>query len=167
MKYVVLLLSFFCLWPCQGQDYAHWDKKYLLKSYRKLIAEENAYLVQVKKTEKPPHDYFRFDTYRMRGKFMGKERPIDPAIMQSMKVVCWAFPGSLLKPAQLDGLIKKEFLFNVEGVEVWMPIEKMLETHMHQEVKVGEDVTLYCLFLNDHRLNHKLYNTLMISEFKR
>ncbi|AMR25747.1 hypothetical protein A0257_00690 [Hymenobacter psoromatis] len=103
----------------------------------------------------------------MRGKFIGKEQLIDPVIMQSMKIVYWAFPGSLPKPAQLDGLIKKEFLFNVEGVEVWMPIEKMLETHMRQEVKVGEDVTLYCLFLNDHRLNHKLYNNLMISEFRK
>ena len=98
---------------------------------------------------------------------MGKERPIDPAVMQSMKVVFWAFPGSLLKPTQLDGLVKKELLFNVEGVEVWMPIEKMLEPHIYKEVKVGENVMLYCLFLNDHRLNHKLYNTLMVSEFRK
>lgn len=167
MKHLVLLLAFFFVWPCQGQDDAHWDKKYLPKSYRKLIAEENAYLAQVKKTEKPPHDYCRFDTYRMLGKFMGKERPVDPAVMQSMKVVCWAFPGYLLKPAQLNGLIEKEFLFNLEGVEVWMPIEKMLEAHIYQEVKTGEYATLYCLFLNDHRRNHKLYNTLMISEFKK
>ncbi|TDN38770.1 hypothetical protein E4631_17465 [Hymenobacter sp. UV11] len=98
---------------------------------------------------------------------MGKERPIDPAVMQSMKIVCWAFPGYLPKPTQLDGLIKKEFLFNLEGIEVWMPIEKMLEKHMYQEIKTGQDVTLYCLFLNDHRLNRKLYNTLMISEFRK
>jgi hypothetical protein len=84
-----------------------------------------------------------------------------------MKVVCWAFPSYLLKSAQLNELVKKEFIFNIEGVDVWMPIEKMLEVHMHQEVKIGEEVTLYCLFLNDHRLKHKLYNTLLISEFKK
>ena len=36
---------------------------------------------------------------------------------------------------------------------------------IEKEVKKGDTVTLYCLFLNEHTYNNILYNTLFISEF--
>lgn len=153
--------------PCYGQnDFVSWDKKYVLKSYKQLIAEEKAYAIKVGKEEKKPHDYSRFDTYRMSGKFTGKSRPIDSRVMQSMKVVCFSWGRALPKPESLNSLVSSEFLFSVEGIEVWMPIQKILEKPLREEIEIGESVMLYCVFLNDKRLNQPLYNTLLVSEFR-
>ncbi|MGY2134827.1 hypothetical protein ACW9KT_21535 [Hymenobacter sp. HD11105] len=168
MKYALIITIFFFSISCYAQDdFSSWDEKYASKGYKNLIAEEKAYLDKVKREEKEPHDYSRFDTYKLRGNFTGKSRIIDPKVMQSMKVVCWAWPKYLPKPESLEKLISKEYLFIIEGIEVWMPIQKVLENPLKAEVKIGETATLYCVFFNEFRLNSRLYNTLMISEFRK
>lgn len=170
MNIIYLIISVITLLcqPCYGQnDFVSWDKKYVPKSYKQLISEEKAYAIKVGKEEKKPHDYSRFDTYRMSGKFMGKSRLIDLRVMQSMKVVCFSWGRTLPKPETLNSLISSEYLFNIEGIEVWMPIQKVLEKPLREEIGIGETVMLYCVFLNDKRLNQPLYNTLLVSEFRK
>ncbi|WP_345161081.1 hypothetical protein [Nibribacter koreensis] len=64
----------------------------------------------------------------------------------------------------LDQSIKTEYLFQVGPYQVWAPIQKQLEKPLTKEVRPGDSVLLYCLFLNEHSSNG-LFNTFLVSEF--
>jgi hypothetical protein len=95
-------------------------------------------------------------------RYLGETRPIHPDVILSMKRVYKLFIGDSKK---LDKLVGLEFLFDIEGNKVWMPIQKVLESDFKNEIKTGQNVVLYCLFMNEHGETKELYNTLFISEF--
>ncbi len=147
-----------------GQDpWENWDKRYRVKSYKELINSEKCYADSVENNKDIAQYYARSDRYRVSAKFLGRSRPVDSLVFESMKRVFKLFFGNTY---QLDGMIKSEYLFEVDGFEVWMPIQAQLEDPLIEEVQPGEEVILYCLFLNEHTSAEILFNTLLISEFR-
>lgn len=147
-----------------GQDdWGTWDKNYRKEKYSDIINEERNYADSVEKDPKIVQYYLRLDKYQIVGEYGGKSRPIDKDVLHSMKNVYKAFVGN---PDQLDELVHTEFLFKINGKEIWLPIQKQLEDALKEELKKGQKTTLYCLFLNEHSEEKKLYNTFLISEFR-
>ncbi len=150
---------------CYGQDqWETWDKRYREINYKELIDSEKQYADKTEKNKEIAQYYSRLDNYKITAKFIGKTRPIDNNVLMSMKRVFKLFIG---KPDQLDDVVKKEFLFEIGGSEVWMPIQTQLEKPLKKEIKKGTETILYCLFLNEHLQEGKIYNTLLISEFRK
>jgi hypothetical protein len=168
VRYLVLLL--FPIYPFVGSGQSEldaWNQKYKPLGYKALITAEKRYAAQVETNAKLTKDYYRFDTYRLSGVFTGKSRPVRPETLQSMKIVCWAFPNYLPAPEKLDELVKLEYQFLLDGVPVWLPVQQVLEKPLLQDVRPGDKLLLYCLFFNDHREGKPMYNTLLLSEFIR
>ncbi|HEX4886479.1 MAG TPA: hypothetical protein VFV37_00395, partial [Luteibaculaceae bacterium] len=104
------------------------------------------------------------DKYRFQGEYLGLQRKTSSDVHQSMMNVFSLFVG---KPTEFKEMIKTSLLFKVGTEEIWMPIQSVILSAFHDEVKKGEVVTLYCLFLNEHNNNNKLFNTFLISEFQK
>jgi len=150
---------------CYGQDqWETWDKRYRERNYKELIESEKQYADKTEKNKEIAQYYSRLDNYKITAKFIGKTRPIDNDVLMSMKRVFKLFIG---KPDQLDDAVKNEFLFEIGGSEVWMPIQTQLEKPLKKEIKKGTETILYCLFLNEHLQEGEIYNTLLISEFRK
>jgi hypothetical protein len=148
-----------------GQDlWETWDKKYREKDYKELICNEKQYADSVEQNKEIPQYYARLDKYKITAKLIGKTRPIDSEVLMSVKRVYKLFIGN---PNQLEALIKNEYLFEIDGLEVWMPIQIQLEKPLEKEIEKGTETILYCLFLNEHSQQGQLFNTLLISEFRK
>jgi hypothetical protein len=80
-----------------------------------------------------------------------------------MKNVFKLFVGN---PEQLNEMLKNEVLFEIDGQEIWCPIQLKLEYSLKDEVVRGKIITLYCLFLNEYAEFKTLRYTFFISEFK-
>jgi len=167
MKVATVVTSILLVLTLQsyGQDqWDTWDKRYRERNYKELIDSEKRYADSVEKNKEIIQYYSRLDNYKITAKFIGKSRPIDNNVLMSMKRVFKFFIG---KPDQLDNAVKNEFLFKIEGSEVWMPIQTQLEKPLRKEIKKGTETILYCLFLNEHSEEGIIYNTLFISEFRK
>lgn len=71
-----------------GQDpWENWDKRYRVKSYKELINTERSYADSVENNKDIAQYYARSDRYRITAKFMGKSRPVDSLVFESMKRV--------------------------------------------------------------------------------
>jgi hypothetical protein len=162
MLTTVLLLSVFY---CYGQDEREtWEKNYQEKNYVEIIDFEKGYADSVDKNQDILQSYLRLDKYKIKATYLGKSRPIDYEVMFSMKKVFKFYVGN---PEQLDELVKNEFLFDIEGNEIWMPIQTQLEKAFKKEIKKADEPALYCLFFNEHSQKGQLYNTFLISEFRK
>lgn len=140
-----------------------WDKNYRLADYSEVVKSENNYAITVEQNSKIAQYYSRLDKYKIQAKYLEKFRAIDNGIMQSMKNVYKLFVGN---PEKLNEIIKNEVLFQIDGKEIWFPIQLKLEDALKDEVEKGMKITLYCLFLNEHTESKILRNTFLISEFK-
>lgn len=143
-----------------------WNKKYPPADYKKVVDSENRYLDYVKK-KRMTQEYYRFDKYRLRGRYTGKYRPVSEAAMREVRNVCAVFPTELPKPDVVSGMVKNEYQFVLDGVEVWLPIQEQLEKPLQEEVPVGETAYLYCVLFNSHHENGPVSNVFLISEFSR
>ena len=150
---------------CYGQDsWDTWDKRYKEIDYKELIDSEKQYAQNTENNKEMAQYYSRTGRYRITAKFTGKSRPVDTNVFMSMKRVFRLLVG---RPEILDELVKNEYLFEVGGSEVWMPIQTQLEEPLKNEIKKGTETTLYCLYLNEHSQKGELYNTFLISEFRK
>ncbi|MCK9304339.1 MAG: hypothetical protein M0P27_02960 [Bacteroidales bacterium] len=145
-------------------SWENWDRNYKEKDYKEIINAEKQYADSVEQNKEIPQYYSRFDKYKITAKLIGETRPIDCEVFMSMKRVFSLFFGN---PSRLDGLIFNEYLFEIDGSEVWMPIQVQLENPLINEIDKGTETFLYCLFLNEHNQDGKLFNTFLISEFRK
>ena len=145
-----------------GNYWEKWNSRYREVDITSILEFEKFYADSVEKNPEITPYYLRKDTYRFKAEFLGKTRTTSKEVITSMKNVFRLFIGN---PKQLKGVINNEVLFRVGTEEIWMPIQPQILKALKQEVKEGEIVTLYCLFLNEHTVNNVLYNTLFISEF--
>ncbi|OYU97430.1 MAG: hypothetical protein CFE21_03820 [Bacteroidetes bacterium B1(2017)] len=140
-----------------------WDKKYKSVDYTWVLSFEQNYADSIEKNPSLPQSYCRADTYKITAKFMGKYRPISEHDVASIYRV---FKLRVGNTAQLDGKLVNEYLFTIDGKELWLPIQNHLEKAFMEEVQTGKEVGIYCLFLNEHTATYELLNTLLISEFR-
>ncbi len=164
-KLLFTLLLLIPIWNCvfaQG-TWETWDARYPAVEYSKIIKMEKTYADSIEKLGIEEHNYVRKDGYKLNANYTGQFRPINNDVFDSMKRVCKLTLGNSV---QLDGLVSKEVLVKIDDKDVWMPIQDGLIPPLKEEVKVGENIILYCLFLNEHLQNSTLFNTFFISEFR-
>lgn len=164
MKSIIFLLVFLKCLSSFGQDNAWktWDERYKPVNYIDLIESEKHYADSVESNPNIVQYFSRIDNYKLVARYLGKSRSIDKEVIFSMQRVYKLFIGDSQK---LNKLVTSEFLFDIKGIKVWMPIQQVLEGDFKKEIKKDQDVVLYCLFMNEHGEGKVLFNTLFISEF--
>lgn len=146
----------------EEEHWAHWNQSYPLVNIVKILDNEKHYADSVEKHPEIAPTYVRKGAYRFKAQFTGQTRAIDSGVVRSVK---WAAKMTLPHVIDFDNLLFKEGLFKVGEQTLWMPIQKAIFNDFVNEVKTNGEVTLYCLFLNEHTMKNKLYNTFIISEF--
>jgi hypothetical protein len=111
-----------------------------------------------------PPFYARSATYRFNAQYIGLVKPLGKSILISMKTVYKLFIGN---PDFMDNLFSSEVLFKLGSDTIWMPVQKQLVEALNREIKNGDTLTLYCLYLNEHSVTNGLRNILLISEFSK
>ena len=167
MKYLysaLLLVVITC--KCFAQDadvyWKKWNDKYKEYDIITMLKNERLYADSVEKHPDIVPYYIRSDCYRFKGRFLGDTRPVEPAVIASMQNVLKLTGGN---SQQVSEIVDKEVLIQVGNSQFWMPIQKKVFEYFKEEVKKGDDVTLYCAFLNEHTSKNILYNNFLISEF--
>ncbi|HKC67854.1 MAG TPA: hypothetical protein VKG26_06455 [Bacteroidia bacterium] len=158
LVFFLFSLSFFA-----QDEWASWDNKYTSVKYADVIKAERKYADSIEKDKNIAQYYSRIGAYKLNIKYLGKSRPVDKEVAKSMQAVYKLFIGN---PSQLNPMLKNEFLFDVNGTQVWMPVQSVLEADFKKEIPAQSMVTVYCMFLNEHTQAGKLYNIFFISEFR-
>jgi len=162
--YTILLLSVSL--SCFSQDeFESWNRRYRKTNISEVIRLETAYADSVNKGLIEGKYYARYDLYRIEADYLGEQREMADSIKTSMKNVNKLFGAKEFLPVITN--VKKEYLFRIAGNEYWFPIQQALEEDFQHEIKKQDTVTLYCIFFNEHRWNGALYNTFLISEFRK
>jgi hypothetical protein len=159
---IVLLGLFFYNSSFSQSGYSTWDKNYSEINLIELLNYEKHYADSIEKDKTIPPYYYSTGKYRFKAIYLGEIRKLDSAIRQSMMNVYSMQIGDV---ANLNKLLDKEVLFEVDGQKIWMPIQIQLEDDLHAEMTKGDVATLYCLHFNEHKFNNTLYNIFLISEF--
>jgi len=166
MKKNFYILFLFLVAYAYGQSneeyWVKWNANYPAVDIISVLEHEKSYADSVEKNPDIPPYYVRQAGYRFKSVYLGKIRTTDKEVMASMERVFSLLIGD---PKQLDGMIENEVLFRVGKEDIWMPIQPQILKALKEEVKKGDTVTLYCLFLNEHNSKNMLYNTFFISEF--
>lgn len=144
-------------------DFEKWDANYAEVNLAVLLGYEQQYADSIEAISGKDEYYFRGDKYRFEATYLGLKRRLDPKVMKSMKNVLGLLGGDA---EQLDELLGNEYFFQVGEIRFWAPMQRQLEEPFAEEVRKGEAVTLYCLFLNEHS-SSGLYNTFLVSEFRK
>jgi hypothetical protein len=167
MKYTVytlFLLNISIL--CFSQDeFESWNKRYKKVNITDVLRFETAYADSVDKGLIDGKYYSRFDLYQIEAEYLGEERFIADSIKSSMKNVNKLFGEKEFLPIITN--LRKEYLFKIGKDNYWFPIQYVLEKPFQNEIIKHDTVTLYCIFFNEHRWNKALYNTFLISEFRK
>jgi len=165
----ILTLFFFILTTntyaqTEEEYWANWDKNYPAVNILKILKSEKQYADSIEKHPEISPYYSRLDKFSFQAEYLGKTRDIDKDVLSSAKRVFKLFIGN---PSQLDELYKTEVLFKLDNQEFWMPIQTNVLKALKKELKKGKVTTIYCIFLNEHTSKNLLYNTFLISEFKK
>ena len=164
IKIILILLAISSVSFSQT-EWDSWNNSYKEKSISLLIHQEKIYADSVESGLIKGEYYLRMDKYRFPAIFTGEKRELDNNILMSMKRVYKTF-GNPDYLSTMDN-IKNEYKFIIEGDNYWLPIQPILEKPLKKEIQINEYIYLYCLYLNEHTLQRELYNTLLISEFKK
>lgn len=160
-----ILLLFISILCFSQNGYESWDKRYVKANISDVIRFETAYADSVNKGLIDGKYYSRFSLFRIEAEFTGEIRNIADSIRTSMKNVNKLFGEKEFLPV-INAVIK-EYRFRINGTEYWFPIQNVLEEAFQNEILNHDTVTLYCIFFNEHRWNRALYNTFLISEFRK
>jgi len=173
MRTILFCFLFLTVYDGYSQDaWATWDQNYQVKNYDSLISSEVKYARKVESDPSEVQYYCRNKGYKFIAHYLGKSRPMDSLVLQSIQRVY-----KLTQGTWPEIKIVNEYLFEINGIEVWAPMQQQIEKAFKKEIKKNGEVTLYCAFFNEHCRevecilfnNHcqdnKLYNTLLVSEF--
>ena len=168
MKYILslIIVVFTLMSKAYAQDaFEKWDQNYRKIELLNVLNFEQHYAdsIDANTTLGKGSYYFRHDKFKFSAKYLGEVREVDSQVMRSMKNVFKRLGGN---SELLENDIRNEHLFQVGDIKFWAPIQKQLEKPLRKEIKKGDSVLLYCLFLNEHSSNG-LFNSLLISEFKK
>lgn len=168
MKIYCLLLFACFSTTAKSQDtdvyWKQWNKNYPEKAVLEVLKSEYDYALDVENDPSIVQYYVRKDPFRFKAVYLGKHKTIDTDTKRSMKQV---LKLTKLDASIIDKLCQRAVLMKIGHRQMWMPIQKQVFVGFMEEVKKGDEITLYCLFLNEHTLNKILYNTFLISEFTK
>ena len=165
-KITLFFILFIALgqFTCAQDPYATWDRDFRKLSALDVIRFERHYADSVEQDSTVEGYYSRLDSCKLTARYMGVKRKTDAEVMASMNRVNQIYyPGS----QKLDQSFLNEYLFESDETKIWMPLDSELEAAFIKEIAKGNRVYLYCLFLNEHTKDKKLFNTFLISEFRK
>lgn len=165
LRTVIFLIVLFPVYSFSQDEWENWDKDYKIINVDELLNYEIKYADSTDKGLIEGNYYLRMDTYRFSASYLGEKRRINDTILASMKRV-FKMRGNPDYLSTFDD-IKHEYKFKIGDIDLWLPIQPVLEKPLRKEIQVGEMVLLYCLFLNEHGMSGDLYNTFFISEFRK
>lgn len=139
-----------------------WNSNYPDIDILRILNYEKHYADSVEKDQSIPQYYGRAAKYRFQASYIGQVRPIDKSIRSSMLSVFKLFIGN---PSQINESIDSVVLIKLGEDSLWMPVQKQILEGLKEEVQIGDTLTLYCLYLNEHSWKNGLRNIFVISEF--
>ncbi|GAB2975538.1 hypothetical protein GCM10027049_07680 [Mucilaginibacter puniceus] len=139
-----------------------WDKNYTLVDIDDILKFEHMYADSVEKHKRIASYYFRRDGYRFKATFLGEIKPINKDVINSIKRI---FKLTGTEPDLIDQICNTAVLMKAGNEQIWMPIQTQILEAFKEEVVKGNEITLYCLYLNEHTSKNVLYNNFVISEF--
>jgi hypothetical protein len=161
----ILILFTFSISAYTQDEWDSWNNNYRERNVTDLIKFEKLYADSVDQGLIIGKYYLRMDNYRFSAQFTGKKRDIPDSIKSSMRRVYKVYGNPDYLPI-IDAL-KYEYQFQIDGNTYWISMQSILDKSFKKEVKKDDFVYLYCLFLNEHGLSGELYNTFLISEFRK
>ena len=157
----IILISFFG----NSQDlWEKWDTNYPVINIDTLISNETNYALSVENDTSQTQYYARMANYRLELTYLGEPRPINESSKKSMKNVYKLFGNREHLP--IIDKIEYEYKFELNGSIYWLAAQAVLDSALKKELKKGKSAILYCLFLNEHTVDHTLHNSFLISEFR-
>lgn len=165
-KYFVALLMFVSAAAAAQRKTDVWkalDADYRPYAITDMLKKERAHAIEIEKSAKMPHYYFKSDRYRFKATVMGGIAPMDADVFNSAKRVYKLTGGN---PAILDPLFKKAVLMKVGNEQIWMPIQNAILDGFKDDLGPGDEVTVYCLYFNEHTAKNVSYNSFLISAYK-
>lgn len=161
----ILLLLFISTLGFSQDDFEKWNERYTKINFTDLMRYETAYADSVDRGIIEGKYYARYERYQIKAECLGKERAIADSIKTSIMNVNKLFGEKEFLPVITS--LKKEYLFRIDGKEYWFAIQHVLEKPFQDEIMQNDTVILYCMHFNEHRWNKALYNSFLISEFRR
>lgn len=160
------LLLIFCVTGAFAQDayWKKWNAVYPLYDVAGMLKKERDKAMATDKNPKMPQAYFRKAKYRFKAIIMGATSNIDAGTFNEINHIYTKTGG---QPGLLGTMFKKQVLIKVGTETMWMPIQDKVLEGLKNEMQGGDKATIYCLYLNEHTSNHKLYSYFLISEFKK
>lgn len=157
----ILLLPFL---GYSQDNWTKWDNKYPETNIHTLLNREENYAKSVESDTTEAQYYSRMANYRLELIYSGERRIVSEDVKQSMKNVYKIFGHQ--EYLHLINEIKYEYKFEQNGSYYWLAAQDVLDKSLKKELKKGKTVYLYCLFLNEHLIDKRLYNSFLISEFR-
>jgi NADH:ubiquinone oxidoreductase subunit C len=144
-----------------------WNNNYKDINFSNLINFELNYADSVNQNVSTSDYYGRIDKYRFSAIYSGNKREIPLVSKESMKRVCSIYDKTDSFSINIVNNIKYEYQFYIDNKSYWFALQAVLENPFAQEIKSGTEVYLYCLFLNEHTSDKILFNSFLISEFRK
>ena len=163
--FYTLLFLFISTNSYSQNGFETWNSRYTRINIAEVMRYETAYADSVDKGIIEGKYYARLDRYQIKAECLGEERVIADSIKTSMKNVNKLFGEKAFLP--VISALRKEYLFRIDGIEYWFPIEQVLEKPFQDEIMPHDTVILYCMHFNEHHWNKALYNSFLISEFRK
>jgi hypothetical protein len=142
-----------------------WDENYQEKNITDLLKYEKLYADSVDNGLIEGKYYLRMDNYRFPALYTGERREIPDSVNASMKRV-YKMYGNIEYLPVIDQ-VSFEYQFKIDDSLLWISMQSILDKAFKKEVKKNDTIYLYCLFLNEHTFKGQLYNSFLISEFRK
>lgn len=167
MRQILAIIAVLLISQCAfaQNEWDSWNENYQERDIIDLLKFENIYSDSVDKGLIEGKYYLRMDNYRFSAIYTGEKREIPDSIKASMKRVYKVYGNKEYLP--IIDQIKNEYQFKIGDSFLWISMQSILDKAFKKEVNKNDRVYLYCLFLNEHTYNGQLYNSFLISEFRK
>lgn len=94
--------------------------------------------------------------------YTGRSRPLTSPAGRVIALWLRAFGGDVNDAA----LFQSELLFREDGTDFWLPVQDPLVPHFAEEVRPGDAVTLYVIYIGALRHDGRLLGVFLVNEFE-
>jgi hypothetical protein len=159
---------FFILLAGQAFSQSNWDayKPRTLKEITTTIAEKALKNpdVELKDEKKNVSVILSYNSFQSRVKavYTGASRKIS----EPRKEVIAMWLKTVNKPKEYLELFDNEYLFTEDKVEYWLPVQKQVAAYFREELKKGDTVTLFVVWLGLRKEKESLDYIFLMNEFE-
>jgi hypothetical protein len=144
--------------------FENWNINYAECSVDSVLKYEIEYADSVTTGQIQSRFYTRMDSYRFSAIYLGRKRKIEKTTIDDLKVIYRLNGGSQNQMSLLEK-VRYEYLFTIEGKDIWLPVQSHIERKFRSEIKPNSVVYLYCLFFNLYVTSTGVGNWFLVSEF--